>query len=277
MLSPRALGLGLELPVPRPSSSDHQAFGLLAVLVEAAESAGFGSVWLRGASSSAPGGVDPVPLVGALAERTRSLRLGVACAGCAGRHPAILARDITSIDVLSAGRAALSLSVAEAGPAGPARLIESAQICRLLFSAGDGATTFSGKYFSVRFAPNRPTPRQADGPPLLVDLPTETGGAGFDALIAAVDAVVVDGPVDAVAEGRQRLEGSARSSGIARPRLVWRASPERALADCAPLVKAATGAGADSVIIRLSDGGVPTADGIADAARALLPILGRAA
>jgi len=275
MPAPRALGLGLELLSPSLGGSVGEGFVSLAGLVEAAEAAGYGSVWLRGES---PGdlGIDPVPVAGALVGRTGSLGLGVACTGGEGRHPAILARDLTTLDVLSGGRAALYLSLSATGPDAPARLSESAQICRLLFSHGDAAVSFSGVHFSVQFAVNRPPPEQADGPPLLVDLPAGAD-AGFDTVIAVADGLVVDGPIDAVAAARRRIEAVARPAGIAIPLLVWRGSLADSGTDWATVVGAVTGVGADSVIVRLGERRPVTPRDVTEAASEILPVLQRAA
>ena len=272
MSSPRALGLGLELLVPSFGDSAGGDFALLAESVEAAEAAGYGSVWLRGQSPGALG-IDPVPVVGALVERTGSLGLGVACPGGDGRHPAILARDLTTLDVLSGGRAALCLGLSATGPDAPARLSESAQICRLLFSQDDTAVTFRGAHFSVQFAVNRPPPEQVDGPPLLVDLPVGAD-AGFDAVVAVVDGLVVDGPIDAVAAARRRIEAV---TGPARPLLIWRGSLADSGTDWATVVGAVTGVGADSVIVRLGERRPATPREVTEAAAQILPVLQRAA
>lgn len=276
MPSLRVLGLGLELIVPVRGEGAHDNFVALAGLVEAAEAAGYGSVWLRGESGDDVG-IDPVPVVGALVERTGELRLGVACAGGSDRHPAILARDLTTLDVLSAGRAALCLGLPGTGPEAPARLHEAAQICRLLFSGGEAAVSFTGEHFSVHFAPNRPAPQQADGPPLLVDFDAERVAAGLDGLVAIVDGVVVDGPADAVAAGRRRVDASARSAGVEGPRLVWRGSLASAVSDRAALVRAVASAGADAVIVQAGPTSARTAGEITEAAAQILPVLGRAA
>jgi alkanesulfonate monooxygenase SsuD/methylene tetrahydromethanopterin reductase-like flavin-dependent oxidoreductase (luciferase family) len=275
MPSPRALGLGLELLAPSLGDSAGDGFAILAELVEAAEAAGYGSVWLRGVSTGELG-IDPVPVVGALVRRTGSLGLGVACTGGDGRHPAILARDLTTLDVLSGGRAALCLASPETGSDAAGRLTESAQICQLLFSQDGEAVTFSGVHFSVQFAVNRPPPEQVDGPPLLVELPAGAG-AGFDALVAVVDGLVVDGPLEAVAAGRQRIDAATAASGIAGPLLVWRGSLADSDADWATLVEAVTAAGADSVIVRPGERSSPTAREVTEAAAQILPVLRRAA
>jgi len=272
--SRRALGLGLDLVVPGAETGRFGDFAGLAALVGAAEGAGYGSVWLRGVSGDGIG-VDSVPVVSALVERTNSIGLGVACAGGSGRHPAILARDLMTLDVLSGGRAALNLGLPTSGADAAARLTEAAQICRLLFSA-DQAVMFTGEHFSVHFALNRPSPERPDGPPLVIDLPAEADAA-LDGLVSVADAVVVGGPPGAVSEARARVDQRARSVGVAGTGLVWRGALPPSAGEQAELMEAVTAAGAGSVIVRLGEGGTPTEHEVTDAAARILPVLARAA
>lgn len=275
MPSRRALGLGLELVVPAAGHPVRGDFAALASLVEAAEGAGYGTVWLRGASD-AGGGVDPVPVAAALVERTTSVGLGVVCVGGSGRHPAILARELTTLDGLSGGRAALHLVLAPSGTGALARLSESVRVCRLLFSA-DGAVNFDGEHFSVHLAANRPTPEHAGGPALLVGLPERGDGAALDALVAGADGAVVDGSVASVAEGRARLDGGTAPGGAERPHLVWRGLLASSPNEWVSLVEAVTSAGANAVIIRLAEGRSASPQDVRDAGAAILPLLARVA
>lgn len=269
-----ALGLGLELVVPAAGHPAREDFVALASLVSAAEEAGYSTVWLRGASDAGRG-VDPVPVVGALVERTTSLGLGVVCGGGSGRHPAILARELTTLDGLSGGRAALHL-VAPSGAQAWARLSESVQVCRLLFS-DDGAVDFDGEHFSVHLAANRPTPEFAGGPLLLVGLPGRGDRAALDALLAGAHGAVVEGSVAAVAGGRAELDGATAGGRAERPSLVWRGRLPSSSTERVSLVEAVTSAGADAVIIRLGEGRAASPRDVRDAGAAILPLLTRAA
>jgi probable F420-dependent oxidoreductase len=71
-------------------------------LVDGLEQCGFDSLWL----SERVGGPAPDPLVGlaVAAGRTRRLKLGTSVLVVPGRNPALLAKELASLDVLSAGR-----------------------------------------------------------------------------------------------------------------------------------------------------------------------------
>ncbi len=103
--------------------------------------------------------------------------------GVTYRNPALLAKIVTTLDVLSAGRAILGIGAAwydveheglgvAFPPAGERldRLEEAVQICRAMFR--EEAPTFDGRYYSVHEARNLPRPVQPGGPPILI------GGGG---------------------------------------------------------------------------------------------------
>jgi alkanesulfonate monooxygenase SsuD/methylene tetrahydromethanopterin reductase-like flavin-dependent oxidoreductase (luciferase family) len=103
--------------------------------------------------------------------------------GVTYRNPAHLAKIVTTLDVISAGRAILGIGAAwydveheglgfDFPPAGERldRLEEALQICRAMFT--EEAPSFSGTYYRVHEARNIPRPVQPGGPTILV------GGGG---------------------------------------------------------------------------------------------------
>jgi alkanesulfonate monooxygenase SsuD/methylene tetrahydromethanopterin reductase-like flavin-dependent oxidoreductase (luciferase family) len=152
------------------------------------ERLGYDSLWLYD-HLYAPGlprapSLEAWTLATALLARTSRLRVGhlVACNNF--RHPAVLAKMATTLDVISGGRLEFGIgsgSVAaeheQAGlPWGPARerserLGESLEIITRMFAEPAGAT-WEGKHFAVRDLPNMPGPAQRPRPPVHV------GGAG---------------------------------------------------------------------------------------------------
>ena len=90
----RALRLGIELPAV---GTDLEGWREAAVGVEASRA---GGIWITAGED------DSCTLAGSLVPLTTSILLG-AVTGCAptDRHPSILARDVTALDVLSGGRA----------------------------------------------------------------------------------------------------------------------------------------------------------------------------
>jgi len=95
------------------------------------------------------------------------------------RNPALLAKMVTTLDVISGGRAILGIGAAwhdieheglgfDFPPAGERldRLDEALQICRAMFR--EESPTFDGRYYRIHGATNVPRPLQAGGPPILV-------------------------------------------------------------------------------------------------------------
>ena len=156
----------------------------------AAEQTGYDSVWVMDHFFQLPpmGGptapmLDSYTLLGALAARTSRVRLGTMVTGVTYRNPAHLAKIVTTLDVISAGRAILGIGAAwydaeheglgfAFPPAGERldRLEEALKICRAMFT--EAAPSFSGRYYRIHEARNVPPPVQAGGPTILI------GGGG---------------------------------------------------------------------------------------------------
>jgi F420-dependent oxidoreductase-like protein len=144
----------------------------------AAERSGFESVWVMDHFYQLPplGGPDaPIleayTLLGALAARTNRVKLGTLVTGVTYRNPAMLAKMITTLDVISHGRAILGIGAAwydveHEGmgfdyPRDGVRLDmleEAVQICRSMLL--DERPTFNGTHYTVRDARNVPAPIQ---------------------------------------------------------------------------------------------------------------------
>jgi len=83
-----------------------------------------------------------------------------------GRHPALLARELTSLDLVCGGRSVVCWT-----PPFDDRLEEAIGLCRALWR--DGRADGGGPHFPVRDAVNRPRPETPDSPLVALDL---TGG-----------------------------------------------------------------------------------------------------
>ena len=156
----------------------------------AAEAGGYDSVWVMDHFYQLPpmGGpsqpmLDAYTLLGAIAARTSRVKLGALVTGVTYRNPAHLAKIVTTLDVISGGRAILGIGAAwydvEHDGLGfdfPSdgerldRLEEALQICRGMFAGT--APTFDGAFYRTHEAHNIPPPVQPGGPPVLV------GGGG---------------------------------------------------------------------------------------------------
>jgi len=165
-------------------------FDSVVELATAAEDAGYESVWVMDHFFQLPplGGpaqpmLESYTLLGGVAARTSRVKLGALVTGVTYRNPAHLAKIVTTLDVISGGRAVLGLGAAwydveheglgfpfPPAPERLSRLEEALQICRAMFT--EEAPTFVGRYYSIHDARNLPRPLQAGGPRILV------GGGG---------------------------------------------------------------------------------------------------
>ena len=120
--------------------------------------------------------------LGYLAAVTERLRLGLLVTGVTYRHPGLLAKTVTTLDVLSGGRAMLGIGAAwyerehdGLGVPFPStserfeRLEETLQIVRQMW-AGD-QTPYAGKHYELKEPVNVPPPVQSP-PPIMI------GGSG---------------------------------------------------------------------------------------------------
>ena len=181
---------GLQIPNFGDDGTPGALFDGVVQMATAAEESGFDSVWVMDHFFQLPpmGGpvapmLDSYTLLGALAARTSKVRLGAMVTGVTYRNPAHLAKIVTTLDVISAGRAILGIGAAwydieheglgfDFPPAGERldRLEEALRICRAMFR--EEAPSFDGRYYRIHEARNVPPPVQPGGPPILV------GGGG---------------------------------------------------------------------------------------------------
>lgn len=121
--------------------------------------------------------------LGFLAGLTERMTLGLLVTGVTYRHPGLLAKTVTTLDVLSGGRAQLGIGAAwyereHLGLGVPfppvserfERLEETLQICRQMWSADDGP--FAGRHYQLAETICAPQPVQSGGPRILI------GGSG---------------------------------------------------------------------------------------------------
>jgi alkanesulfonate monooxygenase SsuD/methylene tetrahydromethanopterin reductase-like flavin-dependent oxidoreductase (luciferase family) len=148
-----------------------------------AESMGFDSVWLFDHFLSLYGDPDgpcleASTLLSALSLKTSSVKVGVLVYGNTHRPPAILAKEIVTVDHVSEGRAILGIGagwnerehlaygIPFPGPGERVEMLdESLQILRSLFT--ERRTTFHGQHYHLEDAPFSPKPVQ-DHLPVLV-------------------------------------------------------------------------------------------------------------
>lgn len=149
----------------------------------------------------------PLPALAMAAAATRSLRLGTYVLPNDFRNPVLLAKDVSTLDLLSGGRFELGIGAGrpdssaenrmlglpfDSGAVRVARLAESLAIVKALLAGQH--RSMSGTYYSVTDAEVSPLPVQQPRPPILV------AGSGRQLLSLAAreaDIIAIGVPPDA--------------------------------------------------------------------------------
>ncbi len=164
----------------------------LGSMAEIAEQAGVASVSLMdhyfqmemlGPDAPSEPMLEGYTTLGYLAARTRRVRLGLLVTGITYRHPGLLAKIVTTLDVLSGGRAELGIGAAwyerehaALGVPFPPlaerfeRLEETLQICLQMWSDNNGA--YHGTHYQLAETLNSPPSINRPHPPIVI------GGSG---------------------------------------------------------------------------------------------------
>jgi len=170
--------------------SNDRLFDRVVENAKAAERAGFDLVTvmdhlyqIRGIGPETEPMMEAYTTLSALATQTSRVKLGTLVTGVTYRNPALLAKMVTTLDVISKGRAILGVGAAwnedehrgygfEFPPIARRmdRLDEALTIARLMFT--EERPSFEGKYYRIDRALNVPRPIQPGGPKILV------GGGG---------------------------------------------------------------------------------------------------
>ena len=102
-----------------PGVDDSDMFSAVCAAAATAENSGFDSLWVMDHFHQIPpmGSADepmlePYTLLAALAPWTRTARLGALVTGVTYRNPALLAKTVTTLDIVSGGRAVLGIGAA---------------------------------------------------------------------------------------------------------------------------------------------------------------------
>ncbi len=182
--------LGLQVPNftwPNGQQNLGDTFGLIA---QRAERAGLYSLWvmdhffqIRGVGPAENEMLESYSALAFAAGRTNRIKLGAMVTGVTYRHPGILVKTVTTLDVLSHGRAYFGVGAAwneeeHAGLGVPfppvaerfERLEETLQIAHEMWS--DEETPYGGKHYQLARLLNSPQSVQKPHPPILI------GGSG---------------------------------------------------------------------------------------------------
>src|SRR5256886_3605625 len=183
--------LGFQIPnFTFPGIPSDRLFDHVAKLATTAERSGFDAVFVMDHFYQLPNigpRTDPMlegyTVLAGIAARTTRIRLGTLVTGVTYRNPALLAKEATTLDVISGGRAIFGIGAAwnEDEHAGYGfefppvrermdRLEEAFTIAKALFT--EERPSFAGTHYRIEHALNVPRPIQPGGPRILV------GGGG---------------------------------------------------------------------------------------------------
>jgi F420-dependent oxidoreductase-like protein len=178
---------GLQIPnFTFPGVVDRDLFTRVVDVAVAAEDSGFDSLWVMdhfyqivNVGPRTDPMLEAYTLLGAIAARTKSASVGTMVTGVTYRNPALLAKAVTTLDIISGGRAILGIGAAwnDDEHAGYGfefptisermdRLEEALQICNLMFT--QDSPSFAGRYYTLNEALNYPRPLRPGGIPILV-------------------------------------------------------------------------------------------------------------
>ena len=162
----------------------------------------------------------PVPAMAWIAAATERLRVAAFVFNNDLRHPAVLAQDLASIDVLSGGRLDIAIGAGwnrpeydaiglsfDATPVRQARLIEAIAVLKGAF--GDGPFSHHGEHYTILDLDGYPKPVQRPHPPFLI------GGGGRRTLELAAREAQIVGLAPRILPGRRADPQSITVAGTA--------------------------------------------------------------
>ena len=186
-----SLFFGFHMPnFTFPEAKGPALFDRVVENAKAAEAAGFDLVTvmdhfyqIRGVGPETEPMLESYATLAALAAKTSRIKLGTLVTGVTYRNPALLAKQVTTLDVISKGRAIMGIGAAwnedehkgygiDFPPIADRmeRLDEALTIAKLMFT--EDRPSFEGKHYRIERALNVPRPIQPGGPKILV------GGGG---------------------------------------------------------------------------------------------------
>jgi len=170
----------------------------------------------------------PVPLLTAVAAVTERLRVGSFVFNVDLRHPAVLAQELASLDVISGGRVDVGIGAGWNKPEYDAvgiaydpvgvrvsRLREAIEVLRGCF--GDGPFSFAGEHYTITDYDAYPKPVQRPHPPLFV------GGGGKRVLTLAGEVADVVGiaPRLRIVDGAAIVDPRSLTLAAAEEKVEW--------------------------------------------------------
>jgi F420-dependent oxidoreductase-like protein len=183
--------VGLQIPYFTWPGGAAEMAEKLAEIARTAEDAGFDSAWVMDHYFQIPmvgpaeaDMLEAYTTLGYLAGQTKRLTLGTMVTGVTYRHPGVLIKQVTTLDVLSGGRAWLGIGAAwfdreHEGLGVPfpplkerfERLEEALQIAHQMWNPDENGP-FDGKHYQLKETLNVPAPLSKPRPRILI------GGSG---------------------------------------------------------------------------------------------------
>jgi probable F420-dependent oxidoreductase len=171
----------------------------------------------------------PIPLLATVAAATDRLRIGTFVLNSALRHPAVLAQDLASLDVLSHGRLEIGIGAGWNRPEHdaigipfdpvPARIDRLAEVVAILKGCfAEGPFSYQGRYFTLTDHDGQPVPTQRPHPPLFV------GGGGRRLLTLAGREAQIVGLAPRLLPGDQttpKLDPRSITAAAADEKIAW--------------------------------------------------------
>jgi len=169
----------------------------------------------------------PMPLLAVVAAATEGLRAGTFVLNTCLRHPAVLAQDLATLDVLSGGRLEIGLGAGWNKPEHDAigipfepvgvrisRLTEAIAILKGCFA--DGPFSFSGEHYAITVHDGVPKPEQRPHPPIFV------GGGGKRLLTLAAREAQIIGLAPRLIQGdTPRVDARSLTAAATEEKIGW--------------------------------------------------------
>ncbi len=169
--------------------------------------------------------LSPIPALATIAAATRRLRIAAFVHNNDLRHPAVLAQDLASLDVLSGGRLDVAIGAGwnkpeydaiglpfDATPVRQARLEEAVTVLKGCFA--DGPFSFAGEHYTITDLDAYPKPVQRPHPPFMI------GGGGRRTLALAGREAAIVGLAPRILSG-QRSDPSSLTLAAAEEKIAW--------------------------------------------------------
>ncbi|WP_348630000.1 LLM class flavin-dependent oxidoreductase [Mesorhizobium sp. Pch-S] len=151
--------------------------------IRLAEDVGFNGIWTQDTLNDKNFSLDPLHQLSYAAGISKHMRLGISVLFSGYRNPAVLARDLATIDQLSQGRLTVGMGVGNAyhrprlaalgipTDKPTVRLVEGIAVMRALWAEGEA--DFNGEIYSFSGIRMQPKPVQQPGPPIIIGARSE--------------------------------------------------------------------------------------------------------